>query len=62
MSTLPIDRRKLQSPTFHFFAKLFGILLHAFTSKAIPPASLHIHMNLTPHVFIKRQQTFIFRL
>jgi hypothetical protein len=57
----PINRRKLQPPSFHFLAKFVGILLHAVTSKTMPPARSSIEVDLSPNVLVKCDQTFVLR-
>jgi hypothetical protein len=57
---MPIYGREAQPSPVHFFAKPVGILLCRFTDKTIPPASLHIGLNLSPYVFIIDDKVFVF--
>jgi len=51
----PINAAVAQPPPIHFFSKFVGVLLHAVARKAIAPARLHIGLDLSSNVFVKRQ-------
>src|SRR5450631_760776 len=60
LSAVPINRRKPQSPPFHFIAKCVGVLLHAVTRKAIFATELAVDLDLIADAFVKTQKCFVF--
>jgi hypothetical protein len=58
----PINRHDLQAPSVDFFAKLFGVLLHALAGEPVLTAGPPIQFHLPPNVLVKCDQPLVLRL